>query len=110
MPRIYLAGPINGCSDADANDWRAEAKRLLPWAEIADPMTRDYRGKEAGAHAEIVEGDLADIARCDAVLAACVRPSWGTAMELRAAYTMGLPVVGISIGQSPWLVYHCRSI
>ena len=22
--RVYLAGPINGCSDAEANDWRNE--------------------------------------------------------------------------------------
>lgn len=48
---IYLAGPINGCTDAQANDWRTEAKRIA--AErghtCLDPMARDYRGRESEA-------------------------------------------------------------
>ena len=69
--RIYLCGPIAGCSDAEAHDWRdwvkeqvedkwiddkgvntkigdyppnAGAKFYAGWAECLDPMRRDYRG------------------------------------------------------------------
>lgn len=85
---VYLAGGINGLSDADAKDWRAEAKVLLPREiGVLDPMSRDYRGKEDGNVKEIVEDDLTDIKRCEAIIAYCPRPSWGTAMELHWAHT-----------------------
>ena len=44
-------------------------------------MRRDFRGRTQGNEAEIVEGDLADIESCDAVLAAFTSPDEGTAME-----------------------------
>lgn len=91
---VYLAGGINGLSDSDANDWRTEAKRLLP-REIAvlDPMSRDYRGKEDENVWEIIDGDLADIKQCEAMIAYCPRPSWGTAMEIHWTATLGKAIV-----------------
>jgi nucleoside 2-deoxyribosyltransferase len=77
MNRVYLAGPPY----ADEYRRRAEALvRELGW-EPVDPMRRDYRDRTEGNEAEIVEGDLAEIDSCDAVLAAFTAPDEGTAME-----------------------------
>ena len=107
--RVYLAGPIFGMTDAACEDWRSEAKSLLPkhW-ETLDPMARDYRGREDDCVREIVEGDLLDIRRCHLMLAHVANPSWGTAMEIRQAAVWGIPVFGIVGGGnvSPWLRYH----
>lgn len=105
---VYLCGGINGLSDADAKDWREDAKLRLPLT--LDPMRRDYRGREAECVAEIVIGDLKDIADSDVVLAMCNRPSWGTAMEIyHAAIIVGIPVytvVPLDVAVSPWLSHH----
>ena len=111
---LYLAGGINALSDADARDWRELVKSLLPAGiSTLDPMRRDYRGREDESVAEIVEGDLADIDACDAILANCVRPSWGTAMELHHAATAGVPVYAVvpeGESVSPWLRYFSRQV
>ena len=54
---VYLAGPINGCDDSTAKDWREYAKLHLKVDGILDPMVRDHRGQEEAKYAEIVEGD-----------------------------------------------------
>lgn len=83
IERVYLAGGINGLNDSDAYDWRNLAKELLPREiGVVDPMARDYRGVEDQNVKAIVDGDLADIESCQAIIAYCPRPSWGTAMEL----------------------------
>lgn len=109
MTKVYLAGPINGCSDAEANGWRGAAKALLP--DTYDPMVRDYRGRELepGIAAEIVENDKADIDQCDVVLVYYERPSVGTAMEVLYAYESGKWIVVVDRSGkplSPWLLYH----
>jgi hypothetical protein len=43
--KVYLCGPINGCTDSECIDWRAAAKKRL--SDTIDPMRRDYRGREA---------------------------------------------------------------
>ena len=50
-------------------------------------MRRDFRGRTVGHEAEIVEGDLEEIASCDAVLAAFTAPDEGTAMEAWHAHS-----------------------
>lgn len=115
--RVYLAGAIFGKSDADAAYWRAIASSRLRAAGfvVVDPLEQnDYRGRESwpGADAAIVEGDLAMIASCDVVLASCLAPSWGTAMEIawcRHAVSPHLPcyvIADLSKPISPWLRYH----
>ena len=70
MKRVYLAGPPH----ADEYRRRAEALvRAAGW-EPVDPMRRDFRGRTEGREQELVEGDLADIDSCDAVLAAFTAP------------------------------------
>jgi nucleoside 2-deoxyribosyltransferase len=70
-------------------------------------MRRDFRGRTDGNEREIVEGDLAEIDSCDAVLAAFTAPDEGTAMEAWHAHTLGKLVVAYTGGAvpHPWTVY-----
>ena len=74
-------------------------------------MRRDFRGRTEGHEAEIVEGDLADIDACDAVLAAFTAPDEGTAMEAWYAHSRGIPVVVYTGGTPahPWTTYVAAS-
>ena len=103
MKRVYLAGP------PFADEYRSRAARLLRdrGCEPVDPMRRDFRGRTQGNEAEIVEGDLAEIGSCDAILAAFTAPDEGTAMEAWHAHTLGTPVVAYTGGTPahPWTVY-----
>lgn len=131
MAKIYLAGPINGCTDAECNDWRTLVKEMLDFAglEHVDPMRRDFRGIEGDHMTEIVEGDIADINECDFMIANAPKPSVGTSMEvfyqwLRSDSMIVDPRLGPMLltgstpdifravvvtpkdGVSPWLRYH----
>lgn len=111
--RIYLAGPINGCTDEEANDWRMFCIGLRPDIEWYDPMVRDYRGREAIAFREIVEQDKADIDACDALLVSYTKPSVGTSMEVLYAWERGKRIILVSAKASvlsPWLLYHANAI
>jgi nucleoside 2-deoxyribosyltransferase len=105
--RVYLAGP------PFAEEYRRRAADLLreQGHEPVDPMRRDFRGRTGGNEAAIVEGDLADIDACDAVLAAFTAPDEGTAMEAWYAHSRGTPVVAYTGGTPahPWAVYVSAS-
>jgi len=103
MSRVYLAGPPY------ADEYRRRAAALvreIGW-EPVDPMRRDFRGQTEGHEAEIVDGDLAEIDSCDAVLAAFTSPDEGTAMEAWYAHSLGKRVVVYTGGTPPhpWTVY-----
>ena len=106
--RIYLAGP------PFADEYRRRAAELLrEWGhEPVDPMRRDFRGRTAGNEVEIVEGDLADIDACDAVLASFTAPDEGTAMEAWYAQSTGTPVVAYTGGTPahPWVAFVSDSL
>ncbi len=108
--KVYLCGPINGCTDKEAKNWRDEVTRVFPAAfSFIDPMVRDYRGVEDMAYREIVDLDKRDVRLADAILVNYVKPSVGTSMEVFYAWTIGKPIViwcakGEKI--SPWLRYH----
>jgi nucleoside 2-deoxyribosyltransferase len=108
MKRVYLAGP------PFAEDYRRRAVELLRDAglEPVDPMRRDYRGRTEGKENEIVEGDLEEIASCDAVLADFTRPDEGTAMEAWHAHGLGKRIVAYTGGTPPhpWTVYVAESL
>lgn len=116
MKSVYMAGPIFGCDDEQANTWRRDLSLALERYGIAtiDPMMRDYRGIEDANVDAIVSGDVADIAAADAVVVKCDHPSWGTAMECRLAHAeMGKPVIGLcahGTRVSPWLRAHTQAI
>jgi nucleoside 2-deoxyribosyltransferase len=103
---IYLAGPINACSDSECNEWRTTAKVILSDKyDILDPMVRDYRDTCLDDYKYIVESDLDDVKKADIVLANCYKPSAGTSMELVYASQMGKKVYSAS-SPSPWVKYH----
>jgi nucleoside 2-deoxyribosyltransferase len=108
VPRVYLAGP------PFADEYRSRAAELARgcgW-EPVDPMRRDFRGRTEGHEQEIVEGDLADIDACDAVLAAFTVPDEGTAMEAWYAHSRGVRVIAYTGGTPahPWTTYVAESI
>ncbi len=75
-------------------------------------MRRDYRGVEDQNVDAIVRGDLVDVIESDVILANAARPSWGTAMEVFFAHSIGRPVVAV-VGDgpvSPWLRHHSGHI
>jgi len=108
MRRVYLAGPPY------AEEHRRRAAALLREAscEPVDPMRRDFRGRTEGNETEIVEGDLAEIDSCDAVLADVTRPDEGTAMEAWYAHGRGKLVVAYTGGTPPhpWTVYVAAAV
>ena len=108
MKRVYLAGP------PFADEYRRRASELLLAAgcEPVDPMRRDFRGRTEGNEAEIVAGDLEEIASCDAVLASFTAPDEGTAMEAWHAHALGKPVVVYTGGTPPhpWTVYVAAGV
>ena len=111
MMRIYLAGPINQASDAEAKDWRKHAAEALPEWEVVDPMVRDYRGREDANVEAIVENDKADVLSVNLVLANCPKPSAGTSMEILLAYENSIRVVTVAPEPvSPWVRYHSERV
>ena len=109
---VYLCGPINGCTDAEATNWREAFKEVWD-GDTLDPMRRDYRGVEQVAYREIVDLDKCDVRRSDVILVNYSKPSVGTSMEVFYAHSIGKPVVVWCRGGevlSPWMVYHSTSI
>jgi len=105
---VYLAGPPY------AEEYRRRAAELVRqrgW-EPVDPMWRDFRGRTHGHEREIVEGDLREIDRCDAVLAAFTHADEGTAMEAWYAHGLGKTVVAYTGGTPahPWTVYVAGAV
>lgn len=113
--RIYLCGPINGCTDAEAKDWRGMVQARYPAHEYVDPMRNDYRGREMepGIAEEIVEADKKDIIDSDVILVNYDKPSVGTSMEVFFAREIGKFVIVVaqpSTVISPWLKFHSHAI
>jgi nucleoside 2-deoxyribosyltransferase len=108
VPRVYLAGP----PFADEYRLRASALALAAGWEPVDPMRRDFRAGTEGHEEEIVEGDLADIDSCDAVLADFTAPDEGTAMEAWYAHGRGRRIVVWTGGRKPhpWTVYVADAV
>lgn len=76
-------------------------------------MRRDYRGKEDESVNEIVRNDLLDIRLSDVMVANCWQVSWGTAMEIYFAHSIGTRVIAILPPEarvSPWLRYHAEIV
>lgn len=111
--KVYLCGPIDGCTDDEATTWRELAKLRLGEDRCLDPMRRDYRGKTDTHCEEIVQLDLEDIDASSIVLANCWQAGWGTPMEIFYTRSKGkavLAVVPPGSRISPWLRYHATYI
>ena len=107
---VYLCGPIRGKTDEECNGWRAIAKVAFPNA--LDPMRRDYRGEVRHNIHNIVTKDKEDIRKSDILLANCETPTWGTAMEIMYAQSIGVWVVSFCPKQdrSAWVIYHSVAV
>ena len=120
ITRIYLAGAINGCTDAQMSDWRdaMKARSYTFDAKFLDPTDRDYRGRELtlGVPSEIVTLDKRDIEDSDYLVVWYEKPSVGTSMEIFYAHSLTIPIILIdkredrSKNLSPWLVYHSTAL
>lgn len=116
MKVIYLCGPIKDRTDAQCKAWREEFK--AKWYGVClDPLRRDYRGREHKDRAQLVEDDLNDINKADALVVYYDSPSIGTTMELFYAKrilrkrTVLLNVSGKQPEElSAWLIHHIDGI
>lgn len=106
--RVYLAGPINGCTDEEVHGWRDDVKARCSGMGITwlDPSERDFRGREnAVPPAEIVDPDLNAMYSADAVLGHPWKPSVGTPIELWEAGRRNIRVLLWAEKYEPWLLY-----
>lgn len=105
--RIYLAGPILGCSTGEARVWRNDVKKVFePDCECLDPMV--YSSSDDPAET-IVRNDLELIRKSDIILANMWKLGPGTTMELAYAKVYGVPVVLVGAEEfkaSPWFAHH----
>lgn len=111
--KIYLCGPINGCTDEECKDWREEVKRHFSTDQCVDPMRRDYRGREAECVKELVELDKIDVLMSDMILVNYDKPSVGTSMEVLYAHMHQKYILVVARPDaviSPWLRYHSTRI
>lgn len=133
---VYLAGPMQGCTDEEASGWRTyvmnnlkrEIVQETPSGEdiripkasfyFLTPMRRDYR--HLATHdevlryaAEICVLDKVDIDKADVVFVNSPQPSYGTAMEILYAHDRGKIVVTVIADEqalSPWVAHHSTHI
>jgi len=102
---VYLAGPMEHVSAADAKGWRDIAMWNLNQSDInvLDP-TRRIHNFEKRYMKRIFELDLRDIQECDIILANLDNPTvakHGTAMEVfYASYVLRKPVVAFKADAS----------
>lgn len=112
--RVYLGGPMTGCSYATAAEWRDEAKFWLRRHGITalDPMDRDYRDNPLSHLPGLVEEDKISIELADILLVNFTEKSIGTSMEILYAWENGKRVIIVSeeFTEDPWLVYHSHNI
>lgn len=112
--RVYLAGPIAGCNDEEANGWRVRAKALRPDIEWVDPMEyMDARGWTLDAELahRIVDADKKAILGCHAVLRNAERPTEGSAQEVMYAFMRGRRIISFtSRSPSPWVIEHSVAV
>lgn len=105
-PRVYLAGPINGRTDAECREWREWFKQhdMFVWL---DPMDRDIRGKEGDGELALrtVDADLKEVESADAIVAnTTLGPGWGTCSEMLWTWLAEKPVIALTgKNVSPWV-------
>lgn len=110
---VYLAGPITGCTDGEANDWRTSMALKLRGEWRADPSiigvsplrcepivgdryAPEYDDNQFGHPQVIAAKNREDVRRCDvtfAYLPGANPPSVGTLQEIGWAAGMGKPVI-----------------
>lgn len=106
MKQVYLAGAIWQEPVQRATEWRRRATALFgnSWT-ICDPTVFEVNNPDV-----LVSIDLTMIGASNIVLAKVDKASWGTAMEIRHAKTIKVPVIGWLENYrrtlNPWLKHH----
>lgn len=120
--KFYLAHPFDARKMVREMELRLEG---VFGVDLLNPFYDTGRGDvpaiDAGKQLEskvnfkqVVEGDIADIRRCDALVAVlCHAHSIGTIMEIVYAKMAGKRVVVLDLanrGEHPWILYHADEI
>jgi len=110
-PTVYLAGPIAGCDNAEANDWRAYVGARIAQSGITgisplrcEPLVGarymlNYADPKFGTARAIGSKNIYDVRACDMTLCYLPkaindrRPSYGTVCELAWAHIIGRPTI-----------------
>ncbi len=118
--RVYLSGPMDGCTEEEAGEWREEAARRLRCYGITtlNPMDREYRKVEYKDDPEsvlpdLVEEDKIDIEMSDVVLVNYTQVSAGTTAEIIIAWQRAKRVIIVApedMSLSPWILYHSHDL
>jgi nucleoside 2-deoxyribosyltransferase len=118
MIKIYLAGPVDNCSEKEQTMWRHVVKQTKSEYTFLDPMHYEVdvvRGKRTIN--KVIELEKGDIIDCDVLLAYPWKSSSGTAMEIMYAYMLNkdfrrnnkIHIVVVSDKASylsPWISHH----
>lgn len=105
--KLYLSGPIDGCTDEECFGWRNHFKKIWP-GKTLDPTIRDFRGLNHDFK-YIVEMDKFDIQHADGLVVNFSKHSAGTPMEIMYAWSLGKPIAIWNSSDeqlSPWHIYH----
>jgi nucleoside 2-deoxyribosyltransferase len=118
--KAFISGPIQGMENKQAYREAISAISAQLGYEVIDPWLREkiiYKGDEPCWWTKVpavdfVERDLADIEKCDVLIAYLPKLSAGTCMELFYAKRKGKKVIVISEIDclSPWIVVHSDRI
>lgn len=114
-PHIYLAGPILGCTEGEAKDWREYIDRQLELSYMVgvsplrcEPIVGERYGfgdnsdPKFGQSRAIAAKNLFDVRRCDATIGYLPKPtggkhqSYGTLGEIFWAHALGKLVIVVS--------------
>jgi len=97
MRYVYLAGPMEGCTDSEMTEWRDHARELLgPGIRGISPTRGPEYHREPTS---IMRRDEFDVRQCDVLLANLSygrRAPLGTVMEIGWAYILRKPVILVS--------------
>jgi len=118
--KAFISGPIQGMENEQSYREVISEICVRLGYEVVDPWLREkatYRGEEPCWWTKVpaagfVERDLADIEKCDVLIAYLPKLSAGTCMELFYAKRRGKRVITISGMKdlSPWIVVHSDKI
>jgi len=118
--KVFLSGPIQGMENDQAYRGIISETCARLGCEVIDPWLREkiiYRKDEPCWWSKVpaesfVERDIADVEKCDVLVAYLPRLSAGACMELFYAKRKGKKVIVVSgmACLSPWIMVHSDKI
>jgi len=107
---VYLAGPIESCTDKENYGWRIFAQRFLDRPVIIPDVVKEESDDYMNS---IIIPDKKLILSSRVVLANCWKISAGTSMEILFAWEKKIPVITIGdhlISINPWISGHSTHV